>query len=120
MQFLVAASPRNEVSDTHWFRADFDQHLLWQAQRSGAAYFDKIELNDFREEGDEIFLTGEREAQKVEFRAGFEVGATGPRGCVFNLLGLAERELPLMPGTCGLFAHFRKVPSPPSTIPIFG
>ena len=108
-QLLVAASPRDDVADTHWFRADFDQHLLRQAQRSGSAYFDKTELNDFREEGDEVVLTGEREGQKAEFRVGFVVDATGPRGCLFNLLGLAERELPLMPRTCGLFAHFRKV-----------
>ena len=26
-QLLVAASPRNEVADTHWYRPDFDHHL---------------------------------------------------------------------------------------------
>ena len=38
-QLLVAASPRDEVADTHWFRADFDHHLVNEAQRLGVEYF---------------------------------------------------------------------------------
>ena len=58
---------------------------------------------------DRVTLRGEREGEPIEFRVGFVVDATGPRGCLFRLLGLAKRKLPSMPATSGLFAHFRNV-----------
>ena len=113
-QLLVAASPRDEVADTHWFRADFDQHLVGEAQRLGVEYFDRTELTAFCETTDAVTLRGEREGEPIEFRVGFVVDATGPRGCLFRLLGLAKRKLPSMPSTSGLFAHFRNVGAWPS------
>ena len=35
-QLLVGASPRDEVADTHWYRPDFDQFLVQQAQALGS------------------------------------------------------------------------------------
>ena len=35
-QLLVAASPRDEVADTHWYRPDFDQALAREAESEGA------------------------------------------------------------------------------------
>ena len=55
-QLLVAASPRDEVADTHWFRADFDQHLVGEAQRLGVEYFDRTELTAFCETTVEVTL----------------------------------------------------------------
>src|SRR5437763_3940971 len=37
-QLLVAASPADEVADTHWYRADFDHFLVREAQALGAEY----------------------------------------------------------------------------------
>ena len=34
-QLLVAASPRNEIADTHWYRADFDHLLVREAEKLG-------------------------------------------------------------------------------------
>ena len=113
-QLLVAASPRDEVADTHWYRSDFDQHLIGEAQRLGVEYFDQTELTELRESAEEVTLRGHRVGEAVEFRTGFVVDATGPRGCLFRLLGLAKRELPLMPSTSGLFAHFKNVGAWPS------
>ena len=36
--FLVAASPHDAIADTHWYRADFDQFLVEQAQKLGVEY----------------------------------------------------------------------------------
>src|SRR2546423_1155171 len=44
-QLLVAASPRDEIADTHWFRADFDHFLVRQAQSLGVEYLDQAELD---------------------------------------------------------------------------
>ena len=113
-QLLVAASPRDEVADTHWYRADLDQHLANEAQRLGVDYFDQTELSSFDEGPDGVTLAGQRNSELVRFRAGFVIDATGPRGWLHRTLGLAKRELPLMPSTSGLFAHFKKVGGWPS------
>ena len=34
-QLLVAASPHDAIADTHWYRPEFDQALVEQAQRAG-------------------------------------------------------------------------------------
>ena len=108
-QLLVAASPRDEVADTHWFRADFDHHLVNEAQRLGVEYFDRTELTSFDEQPDGVTLGGRRNGGPVRFHAGFVIDATGPRGWLHRTLGLANRELPLIPATSGLFAHFKNV-----------
>ncbi|MGB6157733.1 MAG: NAD(P)-binding protein, partial [Acidobacteriaceae bacterium] len=43
-QLLVAASPRDEIGDTHWYRADFDHLLVKEAQKLGADYLDRVVL----------------------------------------------------------------------------
>ena len=110
-QLLVAASPSDELADTHWFREDFDQHLVSEAQSLGVEYFDRTELIDFHESSNHVLLIGKREGEAINFRVDFVVDASGPRGCLFRLLRLSERNLPLMPMTSGLFAHFNNVDS---------
>ena len=55
-QLLVAASPRDELADTHWYRKDFDQHLISEAQSLGVEYFDQTELIDFHENSEHVLL----------------------------------------------------------------
>ncbi len=35
-QLLVAASPHDDIADTHWYRADVDHFLVREAQRLGS------------------------------------------------------------------------------------
>ena len=113
-QLLVAASPRDEVADTHWFRSDFDHHLVNEAQRLGVAYFDQTELTSFDERPDGVTLAGQRLGEPARFHAEFVVDASGQRGWLYSVLGLGDGELPLMPATSGLFAHFKNVGAWPS------
>ena len=53
-QLLVAASPHDEISDTHWYRADFDHFLVREAQRLGVDYLDETDLTGFAESNDEV------------------------------------------------------------------
>jgi len=39
-QLMVAASPNDDISDTHWYRPDFDLNLVREAQTAGAEYLD--------------------------------------------------------------------------------
>ena len=108
-QLLVAASPRDEIADTHWYRADFDYLLVREAQRLGVAYVDRVALRRFRDGGETVKLEGERDGRNVQFHARFVVDATGPRGFLHHALGLRELELPAYPRTQGLYSHFSGV-----------
>jgi FADH2 O2-dependent halogenase len=108
-QLLVAASPRDEIADTHWYRADFDHLLVREAQELGVEYVDRVALRRFRDGGEDVTLEGERDGREVQFHAKFVVDATGPRGFLHRALGLRELELPDYPRTQGLYSHFSGV-----------
>ena len=108
-ELLVAASPSDAIADTHWYRPDFDQFLVEQAQQLGAVYFDQtaLEAPQFDERG--ALLCGEREGETVRVRARFVVDASGPRGYLQRALDLPELAWPHLEPTQGLYAHFRGV-----------
>jgi tetracycline 7-halogenase / FADH2 O2-dependent halogenase len=108
-QLLVAASPRDEIADTHWYRADFDWLLVREAEKLGVAYFDRTRLQRFCDGGAGVRLEGERDGHEIAFQAKFVVDATGPRGFLHHALGLEERELPEYPATQALYSHFSRV-----------
>jgi len=108
-QLLVAASSRDEIADTHWYRADFDYLLVREAQKFGVDYIDRVALRRFRDEGQAVALEGERDGREAQFQARFVVDATGPRGFLHRALGLRELDLPGYPRTQGLYSHFSGV-----------
>ena len=108
-QLLVAASPHDEISDTHWYRADFDHFLVSEAQKLGADYLDETNLTGFSESGREVLLDGTRHGRGVSISAKFVVDASGPRGFLYRALGLYELELPGFPATQALYSHFEGV-----------
>ncbi|HZC44818.1 MAG TPA: FAD-dependent oxidoreductase [Acidobacteriaceae bacterium] len=107
--FLVAASPHNAIADTHWYRADFDQLLLEQAQQLGVEYVDETHLQHFSDATNHAELTGKRRDKEVVVHASFIVDATGPRGCLHHLLGLPQQHFPNYPATQALYSHFRGI-----------
>ncbi len=108
-QLLVAASPHDEIADTHWYRADFDHFLVLEAKRLGVDYFDRVSLDHFHDDGKGITLKGQRNGYGIEFRAQFIVDATGPRGFLYRALGLSEADFPGYPATQSLYSHFSGV-----------
>lgn len=108
-QLLVAASPHDEIADTHWYRADFDHFLVEEAQKLGVDYFDQVGLDSCEEDAGGIRLSGQRNGRDVEYRARFVIDATGPRGFLHRALGLRELALPGYPATQSLYSHFSGV-----------
>jgi tetracycline 7-halogenase / FADH2 O2-dependent halogenase len=108
-QLLVAASPRDEIGDTHWYRADFDEFFVSQAQNLGVDYFDEVKLDTFDRQSDSVILKGFRDGREVSYRAKFVIDATGPRGFIYNALGLGEAAFPCYPSTQALYSHFSQV-----------
>ena len=108
-QLMVAASPHDEVADTHWYRADFDQALVREAQDAGTVYLDETSLDRVSQQGDLVTLDATRQGRTLRITAGFVVDASGPRGFLHRALGLDEQALGWLPPTQGLYSHFEQV-----------
>jgi FADH2 O2-dependent halogenase len=108
-QLLVAASPHDEIGDTHWYRPDFDHNLVREAEDAGAICLDRTELTAIGHHGEQTTLDGERSGQPVRITASFVVDASGPRGFLVRALGLDAPPLAWLPPTQGLYTHFENV-----------
>jgi FADH2 O2-dependent halogenase len=108
-ELLVAASPSATISDTHWYRPDFDHFLVREAQKIGVEYLDETSLHDAQLETEGVTLRGDRHGQPIELRARFTIDASGPHGFLHRALGLGEAAFPHLPPTEALYTHFTGV-----------
>ncbi len=108
-QLLVAASPHDDVADTHWYRADFDHFLVREAQSEGVEYIDRTEIETLSWSAGGAALGGAREGRHLSVRARLLIDASGPRGFLHRALGLPEVSFPTLPATEGLYTHFTGV-----------
>jgi tetracycline 7-halogenase / FADH2 O2-dependent halogenase len=108
-QLLVAASPHDDIADTHWYRADVDHFLVKEAQRLGVEYRDSVRIQtlDFTEDG--VSIIGHAGEEAFHFPAGLLIDATGPHGFLHRRLQLEESPLPGLPPTESLYSHFTGV-----------
>ncbi len=109
-QLLVAASPSDDLADTHWLRADVDAFLVREAEALGAEYVDQVMLDGLEWEADaRPRLTGTRLGGSVVVRATAVVDASGPRGFLSRALSLVDQGFEGFPPTQALYAHFTDV-----------
>ena len=108
-ELLVAASPHDAIADTHWYRPDFDQFLVREAQRIGVEYLDETKLTEASVEPGGVTLRGQRHGNPLTVRARFVIDATGPRGFLHRALGLGEMAFEHLPRTEALYTHFTNV-----------
>ena len=108
-ELLVAASPNDEVADTHWYRPDFDQFLALEAANLGVEVVEEMELDkpEFTPTG--VRLSGQHHGKIRSWSAGFLIDGTGPNGFLHRHRGLEENPFPNLPRTQALFSHFTGV-----------
>lgn len=106
---FVAASPNDFIADTHWYRAEFDELLVQQAQSVGVDYFDEVDIRATASVNSVWHLDTVHATQERTFQARFLIDATGPRGFLHKTLGLSETALPNFPRTSALYSHFSGV-----------
>ncbi|HEX4283636.1 MAG TPA: tryptophan 7-halogenase [Terracidiphilus sp.] len=111
-QLLVAASPHDEIGDTHWYRADFDALLVEHAQQIGVDYADETRVETVLCKPDGVRLAGTSCGAPFSFDVRFLIDATGPRGLLQRGLKLRESELRGYPQTQALWSHFEGVARP--------
>ena len=87
-RLLVAASPDDAISDTHWLRADVDHHFVREAAASGVDYRDHVDLTCADFNSDSVKLTGSRNGVAFELEANFLIDASGPGGFLARQLSI--------------------------------
>jgi tetracycline 7-halogenase / FADH2 O2-dependent halogenase len=109
-ELMVAASPTDEVADTHWFRADVDHFLVRKAVEAGADYWDRTVITGLqRSAGNRWELTGEHDGASLNASTRLIVDASGPRGFLSQQLALGESAFHGYPATQALYSHFTGV-----------
>jgi FADH2 O2-dependent halogenase len=107
-QLLVAASPCDEIADTHWYRADFDAFLAGEAEREGAVHLERTRIEAIEDGSDGPRLTLARDGARQTISAALLVDASGGAS-VARALGLPVGSFPGYPATEALYAHFEGV-----------
>ena len=106
-ELLVAASPHDQIADTHWYRPDFDHLLVQQAQAEGVDYIDQVQIDDVAFSEDRVSLSDS--ARSLRISAWFVIDATGPRGAFLRHLKSGTEPMAHMPCVSGLYTHFADV-----------
>jgi tetracycline 7-halogenase / FADH2 O2-dependent halogenase len=105
-RLLVAASPDDARSDTHWLRADVDHHFVRAAVAAGVDYRDRVEVADAAFDGDGVCLRGTHAGAPLALRARFLIDASGPGGFLARQLALPSALDATETRSALLFSHF--------------
>ena len=116
-RLLVAASPDDALSDTHWFRADVDHHFVREAIAAGVAYRDRTELKSADFGPSEIRLTGTHDGAPFALRTRFLVDASGPGGFLARQLAIPSALERTATRSALVFSHFDDVALMQDVIP---
>jgi FADH2 O2-dependent halogenase len=107
-ELLVAASPHDEIGDTHWFREHFDQFIVEEAQAAGVPYYDQSEVVSL-EHRNGWRVRARRPDGELHVVAAFLVDATGPSGLLPRALGIDAGPAGLRTNSWSVYSHFTGV-----------
>jgi tetracycline 7-halogenase / FADH2 O2-dependent halogenase len=105
-RLLVAASPHDSLSDTHWLRADVDHHFVRQAIAAGVDYRDRVDLTNADVAPDSVRVSGSRNGTAFELRANFLIDASGPGGFLARQLSIPSGVGRTVTRSGLVFSHF--------------
>lgn len=108
-RLLVAASPHDYLSDTHWLRADVDHHFVREAVVAGVDYRDRVELTKADVASNSVRLSGSRDGVSFDLRANFLVDASGPGGFLARQLSIPSGLEHTETRSALVFSHFEGV-----------
>jgi FADH2 O2-dependent halogenase len=108
-ELLVAASPNDELSDTHWLRSDVDSFLVREATAVGVEFIDELHIETWNRCETRSVIDGRRRGAPVSLQARFVIDASGPGGFVSRRLNALNRGFAGYPPTQALFSHFTGV-----------
>jgi FADH2 O2-dependent halogenase len=104
-ELLVAASPDDERSDTHWLRSSVDAFFAREAAAAGVPLLENTAVS-LAPRGHGWRLSGARNEEAVQIDADFVIDGTGEFGLVPRTLGIANRAETLATNSRTVFGHF--------------
>jgi tetracycline 7-halogenase / FADH2 O2-dependent halogenase len=105
-RLLVAASPEDSLSDSHWLRADVDQHFMQEAVVAGVDYRDRVDVAAADFTGGAVSLTGTRSGAPFQLRTNFVIDASGPAGFLARRLAIPSGVERTRTRSSLVFSHF--------------
>lgn len=108
-RLLVAASPEDALSDTHWLRADVDHHFVRSAVAAGVEYVDHTELTSAEFGEKRVRLAGRRDGAPLEIDAGFVIDASGAGGFLARALAVPSALDRTQTRSALVYGHFDDV-----------
>ncbi len=105
-RLLVAASPHDSLSDTHWLRADVDHHFVREAIAAGVDYRDRVDLANADVASDSVRVLGSRNGRVFDLRANFLIDASGPGGFLARQLSIPTGLEHTQTRSAIVFSHF--------------
>lgn len=101
-RLLVAASPSDDIADSHWLRADVDHHFVREAVAAGVDYRDHVEVTS---------------AMIDDLRVDFVIDASGPSGFLARQLSIPSGLARTRTRSALVFSHFEGVRLMPDVVP---
>src|SRR5690349_2318954 len=108
-RLLVAASPSDALSDTHWLRADVDHHFVRQAVDAGVDYRDLVDVTGVQFTSSGAHLTAKRQGITFDLQASFVIDASGPGGFLARHLSIPSWLERTATRSALVFSHFANV-----------
>lgn len=105
-RLLVAASPQDSLSDTHWVRADVDHHFVKKAVAAGVDYRDRAEIIAAEIGARGAQLKGQRAGEQFDLHANFVIDASGPGGFLARQLSIPSALEKTHTRSALVFSHF--------------
>ena len=118
-RLLVAASPEDSLADTHWLRADVDDHFVREAVAEGVDYRDRTELTGIELTSNGARLTAQRAGEAFTIDTGFVVDASGPGGFLARKLDIPSALDRTDTRSAIVFSHFSGVTPIADLLPAF-
>ena len=108
-RLLVAASPSDDIADSHWLRADVDHHFVREAIAVGVDYRDNLEITDVTITQRGVTLNGQT--------FDFVIDASGPGGFLARALAIPSGLSRTRTRAALVFSHFKGVKTIPEVVP---
>lgn len=109
-RLLVAASPDDDVADSHWLRADVDHFLVRQAVDEGVDYRDRVVIENLAKQPSGAWkLAGTRAGSSVEWTADVIVDGSGSGEFLASELSIPSAVDRCSLDTSLVFSHFEGV-----------
>lgn len=110
-ELLVAASADDAMSDTNWFREDWDAYLVQQLKAAGISYYESCEVVSVSGAGPwTVDIQHAKDCSHSRIQARFLIDATGAGGLAQRCLGVHSSSDGFLTRSMAVYTHVEGAP----------